>query len=173
MTSAVATVDAPASVSLHCETPWPTASVLVETKDDLVRMTLIFHYGPGRIPLKVDTLAPDDYVALETSISLVRQLDRTLVFEWDRTNCVSGTEGLYRCFQGAHVKPEGSTGLQLNSVSFFTTRVTERNFSTTRERYNVDLWMAAKDTVLRVGLPYDLKDCSFRPQSDEVKVPFL
>ncbi|HRO68604.1 MAG TPA: hypothetical protein PL182_13615 [Pseudobdellovibrionaceae bacterium] len=165
MASVGAAAEAPPVVSLRCETPWPTASAFAETKDGRVQMTLVFHYGSGRIPLKADSLAPDDYVAMESSIRLLRQLDRRLVLEWDQTNCVSGTEGLFRCLQGTHVMPENSTGLKLDSVSFFTTRMTEQHIAMTRERYNVELWMAVKDTVLRVSLPYDLKDCSFKPQS--------
>ncbi|MBX3041846.1 MAG: hypothetical protein KF789_14155 [Bdellovibrionaceae bacterium] len=167
MTSVASATVVPASVSLSCETPWPTASTFAETLEDRVRMTLVFHYGSGRIPLKVDSLAPDDYVALESNISLLRQLDRKLVFEWSRSNCVSGAEGLFRCFQGNHIKPEESTGLQLNSVAFFTSRTTEQNLSMIRERYSVDLWIGVKETVLRVSIPYDLKDCSFKPQSGD------
>lgn len=146
-------------LSLRCETPWPTASVLLETLGDKVRMKLDFHYGPGRIPLRVDSVVPDDIQVIVGNANLVRQLNRHQEFEWSLDRCTGNSSGLIRCTQGQSVAQAMESNLKVDNVLLFTSRTFENQLSVNRARFNVELWITVNASVLRLAIPYDQKDC--------------
>lgn len=159
--------ESPAVVALSCDTPWPTASVNVETVGDTVQMKVTFHYGAGRIPLKVDSVTSDDYPLLQNQLELLKKLDRYMVFEWDTKNCTAMSSEYFRCSSGRHHQGVGATGLKIDSVSFYSVRSTEKQYVILRDRYVVELTLNVGTRSLRISLPYDFMDCRFQPQGDD------
>lgn len=98
---------AQAEISLVCVTEFPSTSILLQEKGEVVDVMIWHHNGPLYAPIHMGPITPDDVAGLQTSANLIMKLGDRYDFTIPKSKCEQEGDQVISCTGGSDFYPNG------------------------------------------------------------------
>lgn len=146
-------------IQFKCLSNPPTTSFVVETKNDVVTMTMIQSNGSRYMPIFNGTVTPNDFPFLQSEADFLTQVPDNSKFNWASANCKDNGNSVYECWRGSAI----TLGkLAIDSFLFYTHRMSEKVFDTQVDWYRVTLSLEKDNRFHDIVMDFSNTDCEFQ-----------